>query len=143
MPSEPATRPAGSRSAILIQLTDNALNFPAIAVPGIATAPAPISVEVISTYPSWRVVVQASELAGDAATLPAGRLLVSHHLSTESSHPLAGAGFQSLDEPRVVAYGGPAGAVVSNTLSFSLIVDWTDRPGTYVGTIQFTSLVEP
>ena len=116
MPSEPGAWRAGRAPSILIQLSDNALNFPALPTPGIAAAPAAVSLAVISTYGSWRVVAQASDLAGDVGALPASRLLVNHNLSTQAWYPLAGAGFQSLDEHRVVAYGGRGGAVVSNTL---------------------------
>jgi hypothetical protein len=117
--------------------------FPATGLPGVVASSTPVTLQVISTYASWRVVMQASALTSETGALPAARLLVSHDLSRQAVHPVAGAGYQSLDEPRVVAYGGPTGAVVNNTLSFALIVDWTDRPGHYTGTIQLTSLVEP
>jgi len=135
--------PPSRAPSLLIQLSENSVTFPPSAAPGVVAASAPVGLQVFSTYPSWRVVIQASALTGDVGTLPPDRLLVRHDLSQEAVHPVAGAGYQSLDEARVVAYGGPTGAVVSNTLSFALIVEWTDRPGQYTGTIQFTSLVEP
>ena len=44
---------------------------------------------------------------------------------------------------KLVASGGPQSLATVNTTRFRLKTEWTDRAGSYAGTISFTYLAEP
>jgi len=129
--------------SMTIELSDNLIDFHADSGPGVYDADKTVDVSVATNYGSWTLNCSASPLIGTAGEIPASRLFTSNNNTLSSPDEGAGATYENLGAQKLVAQGAPQALAVVNTLRFRLKTEWTDRAGSYAGTISFTYLAEP
>jgi len=129
--------------SMTIELSDDVINFSADRGPNIYDADRTIEVRVAANYGSWTLSCSASPLVSPAGQIPPDRIFVSDNNTLSSPDEGAGPTYANMGVQRLVAEGGPQPLGLVNTMRFRLKTEWTDRPGTYNGTISFTYLATP
>jgi len=138
---------AETHSFMSIILSPDSISFHADTSPGTFDSQ-PVDVTVRSDHKDWSIhceMISSLTLSGRKSKIPLERLFI----NTPYTHPAvdkgAGPGYESLDEPRLIAKGfftGPV-SIKASSLKFRLLTTWKDKPGTYVGQIRFTYLTNP
>lgn len=129
--------------SMTIELSDNVIDFHADSGPGVYDADKVIDVSVATNYGSWTLNCSASPLVGTAGQIPPERIFISSNQTLSSPDEGAGPTYENMGVQKLVASGGPQSLATVNTMRFRLKTEWTDRAGSYAGTISFTYLAEP
>ena len=132
---------------ISIILSPDSISFHADTSPGIFDSQ-PVDVTVHSDHKDWSIhceVISPLTLSGRTNKIPFARLFINTPYTNPNIDKGAGPGYESMDQPRLVAKGLLAGAaaIKASSLKFRLLTKWEDKPGTYVGQIRFTYLTNP
>ena len=103
---------------------------------------------VRSDRKDWSIhceVISPLTLSGRTNKIPFERLFINTPYTNPAVDKGAGPGYESMDQPRLVAKGSLTGAaaIKASSLKFRLLTTWKDKPGTYVGQIRFTYLTNP
>jgi len=130
-----------------IILSPDSISFHADSSPGTFDSQ-PVDVTVRSDYKDWSVHCEAISpltLSKEKNQIPFEHLFINTPYTNRAVDKGAGPGYESMDEPRLVAKGTFTGliAIKASSLKFRLLTTWEDKPGTYVGQIRFTYLTNP
>jgi len=130
-----------------IILSPDSISFHADSSPGTFDSQ-PVDVTVRSDYKDWSVHCEAISpltLSKEKNKIPFERLFINTSYINPAVDKGAGPGYESIDQPRLVAKGSLTGpmAIKASSLKFRLLTKWEDKPGTYVGQIRFTYLTNP
>ena len=138
---------AAAEPFISIILSPDSISFHADSSPGTFDSQ-PVDVTVRSDSKDWSIhceVISPLTLSGRTNRIPFERLFINTPYTDPSIDKGAGPGYESMNQPRLVAKGSFIGAVAikASSLKFRLLTKWEDKPGTYVGQIRFTYLTNP
>jgi len=130
-----------------IILSPDSISFHADTSPGTFDSQ-PVDVTVRSEYKDWTIhceLISPLILSGRKNKIPSGRLFINTPYTSPAVDKGAGPGYESMDQPRLVAKGSFTGPMLikASSLKFRLLTKWEDKPGTYVGQIRFTYLTNP
>jgi len=130
-----------------IILSPDSISFHADTSPGTFDSE-PVDVTVRSDYKDWTIHCEAiSPLSFSKGMneIPFERLFMNTPYTDPAVDKGAGPGYETMDQPRLVAKGSFTGpmAIKASSLKFRLLTKWEDKPGTYVGQIRFTYLTNP
>ena len=130
-----------------IILSPDSISFHADTSPG-AFDSQPVDVTVRSDYKDWSIHCEAISpltLSKGKNQIPFEHLFINTPYTNPAVDKGAGPGYESIDQPRLVAKGSLTGpmAIKASGLKFRLLTTWEDKPGTYVGQIRFTYLTNP
>jgi hypothetical protein len=147
LPRDPqlTSEPLPIQDAPIIVLSQEKIHFDVNGPPGLYEGDILVDVSVQFPSAEWAILCHAEPLSSDSGEIPPSRIFFSHLYAKEVPDQGAGTGYQSLEEPRLVAQGAFASPALLNvnTLRFRLLTTWEDKPGTYIGIIRFTYLVKP
>lgn len=138
---------AAAEPLITIILSPDSISFHVDTSPGIFDSQQ-VDVTVRSDSKDWSIhceVISPLTLSGRTNRIPFERLFINTPYTNPTVDKGAGPGYESMDQPRLVAKGtftGPV-AIKARSLKFRLLTKWEDKPGTYVGQIRFTYLTNP
>jgi hypothetical protein len=130
--------PAESGSAMF----ESMLEFSALEKPGVVDADKYVVIVVSSNCTDWNVTCTSQGLTSSDDFIPSERIFVRSDYSDGAQNKGAGAGYEGLGSPRLVAAGSIAQDEVHNAF-FKLDVTWDDAPGSYDGVLTFTVLPTP
>jgi len=138
---------AAAEPFISIILSPDSISFHADTSPGSFDSQ-PVDVTVCSDYKDWSIhceVISPLTLSGRTNRIPLERLFINSPYTDPGVDKGAGLGYESMDQPRLVAKGSFTGpvAIKASSLKFRLLTKWEDKPGTYVGQVRFTYLTNP
>ena len=132
---------------ISIILSPDSISFHADTSPGTFDS-RPVDVTVRADSKDWSIhceVISPLTLSRRTNSIPFERLFINTPYTDPAVDKGAGPGYESMDQPRLVAKGSFTGAMAikASSLKFRLLTTWKDKPGTYVGQIRFTYLTNP
>jgi len=137
----------GQEPFIAIHLSSDTVVFKALAGAELADADREIEATVDSNLPGWQLTCRATGLQGESAQgeLPADRVFVRTSWMPNGEDEGGGAGYLRLAEPRLVLaktdFAQPPSMTV--TLQFRLRCLWSDRPGSYRGSVNLAAVSPP
>jgi hypothetical protein len=138
----PSTDAQDMRSLLTSSEAPAAIEFAALEKPAVVDGDKYVLISVSSNCTSWSVTCSSEGLVSSDDAIPPDRLFVRSAYTNPGVDNGAGAGFEGLSAPRVVATGSVAQEVIHQAM-FKLNVTWEDRPGSYDGVLTFTVLPTP
>jgi len=132
---------------ISIILSPDSISFHADTSPGTFDSQ-PVDVTVRSDYKDWSIhceLISPLTFSESKNRIPFERLFINTPYTNPAVDKGAGSGYESMEQPRLVAKGSFTGpvAIKASSLKFRLLTTWEDKPGIYVGQIRFTYLTNP
>lgn len=118
-------------------------------VQGSSDTPAdPVLITVGCNAREWSIQCEVTPLeetairaSGERGVVPSSQLSIASPLTQGSAGTRGQEGYSTLDQPVVILQGG-AGETQAE-VRFKLETTWSDRAGTYSGTISFTCMMNP
>jgi hypothetical protein len=97
---------------------------------------------VSSNQETWAVAVQAAPLTGDNGKIPADRVFAQSQYTDPDVDEGGGVGYLSIGSQRVAVTGAQTEGL-EVPVKFRLKTTYSDKVGTYTGTIYFSYLMSP
>ena len=123
------------RPQLKIEINPTSVQISAAGEPGDFHSDTPVTVSVASNCQDWTVKCAATPLVSAAGTVPNSRVLLKHQGTSGA--------WVSMATEQIIAQGHPQAPGAVNTLFVGVKTEWSDRPGTYTGQLNFSYLVTP
>ncbi len=134
---KPTPSPLGFKSTS----RSNVINFSGLEKPGVIAPDKHVLIRASSNTSNWSIVCTTTGLQSEDDFIPPERLFV-HSPYSGGKDEGAGAGFENLGSPRLVATGKVA-SQIENEVFLKLELTWDDKPGSYDGVVNFEILPVP
>ncbi len=121
---------------------EDRLHFYATAGPGMYDADREAVLLVSSNQETWAVAIQAAPLTGDNGEIPADRVFAQTRHMDPDVNEGGGIGYVSIGSQRVAVTGTQTEGL-EIPVRFRLKTTYSDKVGTYTGTIYFSYLMSP
>ncbi len=123
------------RPQLQIEINPTSVEIGTTGEPGEFHAETPIAVRVASNCGDWTVKCEATPLVSDVGAIPPERILVKHDGTSGA--------WVSMGGEQIIAQGHAQPPALVNTLFVGVQTQWADRPGRYIGQLNFSYLVTP